>query len=178
MFTIRSTRPSSNLFNIVGLLVLVFSTFAADNTGAARAHGGIQLMAENGSSFYYYADGDRIPLAPSLEWMSVKFASDDPSKRSIALNNSIAGSLDQARQIPNPELTLLPLRKGLTIQALVQDINSLRTNTRVFLQVNPVFQTYDAEMAITDEFIATFPLERNMEEINAINTSYGVELVE
>ncbi|MEO7839403.1 MAG: S8 family serine peptidase [Anaerolineales bacterium] len=51
-------------------------------------------------------------------------------------------------------------------------------STSVFLQVNPVFQTDDAEMAITDEFIATFPLERNMEEINAINTSHGVELVE
>ena len=88
------------------------------------------------------------------------------------------GTLDQARQIPNPKLTLLPLQEGLTVQTFVQGANSLRANTGSFLQVNPVFQTEDAEMVITDEFIATFPAGKSMGEINAVNSSHGVEMVE
>jgi hypothetical protein len=54
----------------------------------------------------------------------------------------------------------------------------LRANTASFLQVNPVFQTGDAEMAITNEFIATFPAGKSMAEIDAINSSYDVKIVE
>ena len=56
------------------------------------------------------------------------------------------------RQIPNPKLTLLPLQQGLTVQTLSQGINALRAKSASFMQVNPVFQTEDAEMTITDEF--------------------------
>jgi hypothetical protein len=129
---------------------------------------------------YYYADGNRIQLTPSLDWVSVEFVSTDPAAQSAALQNyvNLVGSLDQARQFPNPKLNLLLLKKGLTVKTLIQGINSLRANTASFQQVNPVFQTGDAEMVITDEFIATFPAGKSMEEINAVNSSNGVEMVE
>ena len=102
----------------------------------------------------------------------MKFASDDQMVQSTALQNygAMVGPLEQARQIPNPKLTLLPLQEGLINRTLVQGINSLRINTASFLQVNPVFQTEDAEMAITNEFIATFPAGKSMKEIDAINS--------
>lgn len=139
---------------------------------------GIQPLAVDGSSFYYYADGNRILLTPSLKWVSVKFASDNPATQSAALQDSITGPLDQSRRVPNPELILLPLQEGLTTEQLIRGINSLRADSASFLQVNPVFQTADAEMAITDEFIATFPAGKSQKEIDAINSSHGVEIVQ
>ena len=141
---------------------------------------GIKPLVADGSSFYYYVDGNRVQLIPSLDWVSVKFANNDPAAQSAALQNygTLVGTLDQASQLPNPKLTLLPLKKGLTVKTLIQGINSLRANAASFLQVNPVFQTEDAEMVITDEFIATFPAGKSMSEINAVNSSNGVEMVE
>jgi hypothetical protein len=130
------------------------------------------------SLFYYYTDGVRIQLTPSAKWISVKFGSDNPAEQSAALQDSIVDPLGQTRPIPLPELTLLPLRKGLTTEKLLQGIESLRADQSVFLQVNPVFQTADAEMILTDEFIASFPAEKEMQEIDTINLSHGVEIVE
>ena len=192
MVKTRSGLLISRLLSGMAVISLFFTGFQVDSTGSALAQGlltipaldriaqkGIQLLAADGASFYYYADGQRIPLQPSLNWVSVKFASADIAKQSAALRNSVAplGSLDQARRIPNPELTLLPVQARMTVQTLVQGINSMRAMPSSFLAVNPVFQTADAEMVITDQFIATFPSEKSLEDINAIDASYGVEIV-
>jgi hypothetical protein len=179
----------------VGLFVLLFSIFVAACAGNAPSTveatqtatasvaliengAGIQPLPSGDDSFYYYAGSNRIMLTLSLKWMAVKFTSDDAAKQSIALKNSIAGPFEQAYQIPQLKLTILPLQDGLTIKTLVDGINLLRANAADFLQVNPVFQTADAEMTLTDEFIATFPADASMEEIKAINSSYGVEIVD
>ena len=138
----------------------------------------VRLSRPGDRSFYYYADGARIPLTLSLKWMAVKFASSDPAKQSAALQSSGIGSLEGARQIPVPELTIVPLREGLTTAALMQEINTLRADRSSFLQANPVFQAEDVEMIITDEFIATFSPEKEKEEIDNFNSSHGVEIVE
>jgi|RhiMetdeSRZDD1v2_1073273.scaffolds.fasta_scaffold30016_2 hypothetical protein len=138
----------------------------------------IQLLHPGDNSLYYYAEGVRTPLILSLKWLAVKFVSTDPAKQSYALQGSIAGPLEEARQIPVPALTLLPLREGMTIEKLMQQINTLRADRSNFLQVNPVFQAEDAEMIITDEFIATFSPEKEKEAIDNINSSHGVEIVE
>jgi hypothetical protein len=129
--------------------------------------------------FYYYADGQRIPLEPSLEWVSVKFVSEDWNAQSAGLNNSGApfGPLENARRYPNPDLVLLPVQ-NLTLQELIDEINALRGMTTNFVAVDPVFKTADAEMVITDQFIATFSPEKTMEDIRKINQFYGVEIVE
>ena len=150
------------------------------STSSINEQTGIQPLAADGSSLYYYVEGKRTVLTPSLKWISVRFASDNPTEQSAALQEfgALVGAPDQMRQIPNPKLTLLPLQQGLTVQTLSQGINALRAKSASFMQVNPVFQTEDAEMTITDEFIATFPAGKSRGEINTINSSYGVEIVE
>jgi hypothetical protein len=125
----------------------------------------VQLLPLGGSSFYYYANGDRIPLTPSLKWISVKFVSTNPAEQSAALQGSIVSQLEQARQIPVPKLALLPLRRELTTELLIRGINSLRAIHSHFLQVNPVFQTEDAEMIITDQFIAAFSPDKGKRKL-------------
>jgi hypothetical protein len=148
------------------------------NLSSSSNQEGIHPLPLDGSSFYYYADGVRIKLTPSLKWISVNFVNDTPAEQSTAIKGSIVNPLEQVRQIPMPKLTLLPLQNGLTTETLIQGINSLRADRTNFLQVNPVFQAGDTEMIMTDEFIVSFPADKERMEIDAINSSHGVEIVE
>ena len=136
-------------------------------------------MSRSGDDpFYYYVGGVRTPLALSMQWIAVKFTSPDPTNQSAAVQNSILGPLEQAQPSPVPGLTLLPLQENLSRKAIAEGINSLRADRSSFLQVNPVFQTSDAQLIITDQFIATFSAEKEKEEIDQINSSHGVEILE
>ena len=138
----------------------------------------LRALPPDGSSFYYYSSGERIPLTPSLHWIAIKFATADPAEQSAALQGSIVDALEPARQVPAPAWVLLPLREGMTTEALIDGINVLRADRLRVHQVNPVFQTEDAEMVITDEFIAAFPTEKGKKEIAAMNLSQDVEIVD
>jgi hypothetical protein len=185
----------AKLLNLVKVVILLLSSIlmagCMDRTGNTiqgtqtasspvprAAHAEVRLSRPGAESFYYYAEGARIPLTLSLKWIAVKFSSTDSGKQSAALQGSQVGSLEQARQIPAPELTLLPLQEGLSTEILRQEINRLRADRSSFLQVNPVFQAEDVEMIITDEFIATFSAEKEKEAIDKLNSAHGVEIVE
>ncbi len=180
MKTNYSASFYSKAFTASALTVIIFVNFVVGNIGAAQALSGNSIPDNNESSLYYYANGNRIELTPSLNWVAVKFASADRSAQSAAVAGSSAmfGSFDQAREIPFGGISLLPLKAGISGQMLLNEIQSFRADAGKFSQVNPVFQTFDAEMTMTDEFIVTFPAEMSMEEINAFNTSRGVEFVD
>jgi hypothetical protein len=164
----RSIHLFSKMLNVIGLAVLVFSTFLTGSVGIAHAQGA------SAGGYYYYVDGQRVSLNPSQKWVSVTFASEDAAAQSAALAKADAmlGTLDQARHFPHLKLTLLPVVNGSA-----STVDSLRAE-KTFSQVSPVFQTSDAEMAVTDQFIVTFPAGMSMDEINAVNSSYGAEIVE
>ena len=175
MVKARSELIRFKLFHLMAAMSLCIAAFQVNSAGAAAIQ---PLAAQDG--FYYYAGGQRIPLQPSLNWVSVKFASADPSKQSTAVSNSEVPlePLDQARPIPHAGLTLLPVQPGVTSQTLVEGVSAMRAMTNQFLAVHPVFETSDAEMVITDEFIAAFPPGKSLEEIHTLNSSYNVEIVE
>lgn len=184
---LRSLISSKSLLLVEVMVLLIFPVLmvgCAGNSGntlnlsSSSNQEGIHPLPLDGSSFYYYADGVRIKLTPSLKWISVNFVNDTPAEQSTAIKGSIVNPLEQVRQIPMPKLTLLPLQNGLTTETLIQGINSLRADRTNFLQVNPVFQAGDTEMIMTDEFIVSFPADKERMEIDAINSSHGVEIVE
>ena len=160
----------------------IFSLFFRLLAAGSLIAAGLQTSsaAAQGSDFYYYSEGQRIPLTPSLDWVSVKFASADPSRQSTAVHDSDVPleSLDQARPIPHAGLTLLPVQPGETVQTLVEGVNAMRAAPDRFTDVTPVFETPDAEMVITNEFIASFPSGTRLEDIQALNAAHGVEIVE
>ncbi len=167
----------SRLFirTVLFVFSLLLTGCAASATPVARK-AEFQPLSSDSNSFYYYVGENRAALTLSLEWIAVKFASSDTDAQSAALKGSLADSLDQAEQFSQYGVTLLPVQDGVTFQALVDGINSLRANPAVFFQVNPVFQAGDTGMIVTDEFIATFPAGMSMDEINKANASHGVEL--
>ncbi len=130
--------------------------------------------------YYYYLDGTRVELTPSYEWIVVKFASADPAVREDVLMGygSQLGSLDQTRDIPAMGIMILPLQTGAAPQGYTEFMEKMRGDKINFLLVNPLFYTADTEIAVGDEFIATFPPGKSRTEIDEVNTAHNVELVE
>ncbi len=129
--------------------------------------------------YYYYLDGERVPLIPSLEWISVLYTTADPSERTGILQKyaNLLGPLDQVRSIPMPEISLLPLPVGITLQEFTELLAAMRNDRTSFSQANPLFDAVGVEMVISDEFIATFPDETSQSEIDEINSAHSVELI-
>jgi hypothetical protein len=138
---------------------------------------GIKKIASDGSSLYYYENGERISLTPSLDWMTIKFSTDDLTVQNDALQkiDSLA-NIEQKSQLADTEIIVLPLLSGLSIDSLISNINLLRTNTDVYSQVNPVFIIDGVEKAITDKFVAAFSTEKSLEDIHTINSAFGVTI--
>jgi hypothetical protein len=156
MHNTRSGYIAATFLRLLAVASLLIAGFPISSAGAAN----LQPLAAEGS-YYYHSDGQRIPLVPSLEWVSVKFASADVSRQSAAVQGAAIPleSLEQARPIPHAGLTLLPVQPGETTQTLVQGVNAMRASSEGFADVAPVFDTPDAEMIITEEFIAAFAAE-------------------
>ena len=182
----HKTRWHSLLQRLIGVGALLSTLLFTIGTGASAqmpAQGAAQpglVPLAAGGQYYYYVDGERVPLTPSMDWVSVRFVTNDPAGQVAALAASGA-PLDlpaTARRIPNPQLSLWPLRPGVTADSLALAINAMRAKPDTFLGVDPVFQTSDAEMVMTDEFIATFPADKSLKEIDALNASHGVERAE
>lgn len=138
---------------------------------------GIQKIATDGSSLYYHKNGERLSLTPSFKWITIHFNTNDLNLQNDALQNiSTFANIDQRFPLTGTDTLVLPLLSGLSIHSLIANINLLRTNTEVFSQVNPVFIFDGEEFAITDQFIATFSAEKDMDEINAINALFGITI--
>lgn len=170
---------SKSFFRVIlkakGLLVLLCFILLTGCAGAPANKTEFQPLSSDSTSFYYYVSENRVPLTLSTEWIAVKFANEDASAQASALKGSIVDSNGQAEQLTQYGVTLLPVQAGTTFETLVTGINALRSDA-TFFQVNPVFQSGDTGMIVTDEFIVTFPAGMSMDEINAVNASYGVEV--
>ena len=138
---------------------------------------GMKKIASDGSSLYYYENGERISLTPSLDWMTIKFNTDDQTVQDAAWQN--IGSLvniEQRMPLADTGTMVLPLLSGLSVDSLISNINLLRTNTDVYSQVNPVFIIDGVEKAITNKFSATFSTDKSLEDIETINSSLEVTI--
>lgn len=186
MVGVRINFSHHKLINILALSGVLFVTGCMQSTPSivnndqppASVEPSQTIPAVN--DYYYYLEGERVQLTPSLDWVVVKFASSVAAEQDEALKKyeSFLGALDQVRDIPTPSVTLLPLRTGLTPEAFTELLKTMRNDTTSFSLANPLFHTDDSEIAVGDEFIAAFPAGKSLAEVNETNSMYGVELVE
>jgi len=180
----NKTNLLLKLLALFGMISLLSSSWVGNGVGLVSAQdesgGGIAPLADNGSSLYYYVDGQQVNLTPSLDWVSVKFASMDVEEQDSVTGkfSATVAPLAGAREITHLGLTLLPLQDGLGVKNLIQGVNAMRGSSDDFLQVNPVYDYADVKMVVSDEFVAAFPSEMSMAQIEAINLAHGVELLE
>lgn len=180
----HSISPIIRVLLSLGLITILSSSVVGSRVAPVLAqedtpNGGMQPLNENGSSLYYYVDGQRVYLTPSLEWVSVKFVNEDKTKQEAVTGkfSNTVDSLDGARAVPHLGLTLLPVKDGISSKTFVQGVNAMRSDRGSFSQVNPVYSYGKVDMVVSDEFVAAFRPETSMAEIEAFNAAYGVELV-
>ncbi len=132
--------------------------------------GGLQKIAQDGSSLYYYENGKRIPLTLSLNWITIQFKTDILSEREAALQNIASlAYVDQRVPLTESGILLIPLQSGLSNESLISNINLLRIDSEIYSQVNPSFVMDGVEKAITDQIVVVFSSEKDMGAIKTIN---------
>ena len=139
--------------------------------------GGLQKIAEDGSSLYFYQNGERISLTPSLNWITIRFKTENLNDQEATLQNIAAFAfIDQRTLLTETGILLLPLQSGISRETLITNINLMRVNSDIYSQVNPVFIIDGVEKGITDQIIVRFSEEKNLEEINSINAEMGTSI--
>ena len=142
---------------------------AGEERPALDELGGLQQIESDGSSLYYYENGERLFLTPSLKWITIKFHSENTTEQDSAiLNLSGFADIDGITSLTDSGIMLVPLLSGISQETLLATINLLRINSNSYSQVNPVFIIDGSEKAITNEILVTFSAQIPLEEINTI----------
>lgn len=128
-------------------------------------------------TLYYYANGERIPLAVSSEYVAMQpVALDDD----LALEQALvqAGAWQPAA-LAGQTWVLVPLADGANPAAEASALAAIEgaAAARAGSWVNPVFAYGDDTFILTDEFIAGFPAEMNRAAIDAYNAANGAEII-
>jgi uncharacterized protein (DUF2164 family) len=141
--------------------------------------GGLQQIESDGSSLYYYENGERLSLTPSLEWITIQFRIEDVTEQNAALLNLRGfAATDQIQPLTDSGIMLVPLLSGISQETLLATINLLRIHSDLYSQVNPVFIVNDSVKAITNEILVTFSAQIPLEEINRINEEMNTTIRE
>jgi len=141
--------------------------------------GGLQQIESDGSSLYYYENGERLSLTPSLGWITIQFRSEDVTEQNAALLNLRGfAATDQIQPLTDSGIMLVPLLSGISQETLLATINLLRIHSDLYSQVNPVFIVNDSVKAITNEILVTFSAQIPLEEINRINEEMNTSIRE
>jgi len=108
-------------------------------------------------NFYYYSSGSKIALPLSKEMVAVRFKQGITLEQQEAIVDSEEdlATFSERKELLIFELTLLPVRQGVTEENIIQTISSLNCKSEVGF-ANPVFDFPDANLTLTDEFIVKF----------------------
>lgn len=91
-------------------------------------------------NFYYYSGGRKIVLPLSKEMVAVRFKHGVglEKQRAIVESEEDLGMFSERREISIFELTLFPIRQGITEENIIETINSLDGKSEVGF-ANPVY---------------------------------------
>ncbi|MEP7290139.1 MAG: S8 family serine peptidase, partial [Chloroflexota bacterium] len=135
------------------------------------------LLGSTGQFFYYY-EGQRIPLQVAPEVVAVRFSSGDTNQQNAALSQlSTPLRLAQSTQHRNPDYTLVQVNSQMSPQGAVDLVSQLRQSKTQVQWANPVFRVPGGLAVLTDEFIGRFPAAWTYEQIQAFNAQNGVEVL-
>jgi subtilisin family serine protease len=162
---VKKTMPS--LSNRVKLSSFLFLGIAC----SLILFGGVATLAASGNAgdYFYYSDGEKIPLRLSPSRIAVFFKPQTWDSAKQRLNYII----HFPEQMSEGKLILAHLKPSINVS---QALNELQRDSSVE-QVLPVYEAAGADMVVTDEFIAEFKDNVSLDAINTINAFYGVKIV-
>ncbi len=141
------------------ILLMAFSTGIVD--------------AQQANPYFYYANGQVVPLQLSTEWTAVRFGGVTNTAALASING--VGDVSKAVQLSNRNLTLVPLQAGASSASVASAIAKSAAVGSAW--ANPVFAAGDVTAIVTDTFLASFPMSMTEAQIDAYNMQFGVERI-
>jgi len=162
--------------NSIRSVMIVVMAIALTLSGASAQESSIPTPD---SVYFYYANGDRIPLALSTEYVALEpFAVDADTTLETMLANDGAW---QPAYLAQESWMLKPIDAASGAEALAQ-VESLRAvegaaAASAGAWVNPVFTFGTSTLILTDEFIAAFPTGTDRAAVEAYNDANGAAVI-
>ena len=134
--------------------------------------------SDSNTTFWYYVDTEKVYLPLSTDAVTIIYDENlTDFERDIVTNdiNDLA-SVAELKDLGKPEQVIVELKSGLSETELLTILNGLRAKPGVRI-ANPVFTLPDAQLTITDQFIARFKPNVQIKVVEAFNQANNVEIV-
>ena len=122
----KTSGKERDFFSLFVRLNIIYSLFFVLNPQLVSA-------APGDSDFYYYSSGRKIPLPLSREMLAMRFkpeVSFEQREQMVQFESNLSPFAART-ELSVFDLTLLPLREGITQQNVIQAINALNTRSEV-----------------------------------------------
>lgn len=141
----------------------------------------ISTAAAQDSALFYYANGERIPLTISTDYVAAQITAGgtvgmDSIEQSFAQVADAAAPV-QPGLIAGQDFYLLPVENVGNAAGARALVESMRASSLTLDWVNPVYRYEQFDLVLTREFIAGFPAGTTRDEIDGYNAANGVEYV-
>ncbi|UCE18822.1 MAG: hypothetical protein JSV84_00255 [Gemmatimonadota bacterium] len=127
---------------------------------------------------FYYSGGRKISLELSTEVVAVTFNEGVTlSEMEIVVSSVLyLDTFDPQSTVGKGRINVLKIKKDVTLAQVKQTIEVLKSAPRI-LRLNPVYDSHDGRMFLTDEFVVQFKSWVSEPEIESFNEQHGVEIV-
>jgi subtilisin family serine protease len=133
---------------------------------------------DSNTTFWYYVDTEKVYLPLTTDAVTIIYNENlTDFERDIVTNdiNDLA-SVAELKEWGKPKQAIVELKSGLSKTELLTILNELRSKPGVRI-ANPIFTLPDAKITITDQFIARFKPNVQIEVVEAFNQANNVEIV-
>jgi hypothetical protein len=130
------------------------------------------------ASFYYSADGERVPLRPSSDTLVIAYREEVPPKD---LEKLIRGDDRLAKFTTSAELerrNLVVYKRNPAATASMEAFAARLARSDMIDYTQPLYYRGRSPVIVSDEFIAAFKAGVSQQAIESLNTDHGVVVVQ
>jgi subtilisin family serine protease len=140
----------------------------------------LSLNAQGNENAYYYANGERIPLTVSAEYVAAQFTTATAAQQAQTQVAELADGAPvyDSGTITGDEFVMLETSSSIDSETAVQAADTLESSRNLGVNwANPVYELGDYDLVVSDEFIAGFAPGTARSVVDDYNRRNGVEVV-
>jgi hypothetical protein len=129
--------------------------------------------------YYYYADGEKVPLAMSTEEIAIR--TEEPSRQmtdiDLIVSKYLLDAVAERYDLPKERVSILKLKAGVTrvqVENLMRDLSGEQR----FEFISPVFTHGTEKLILTGEIVIQFDQKASSAEITDLFSKFNLEVVE
>jgi len=157
-------------------VILIVLPGGSDRNISIRAAGA--SYSDSNTTYWYYVNNEKVYLPLTTDAVTILYDENMTDFERDIVTNDI-NDLTHVAELKDwgkPEPAIVKLKSGLSQTELLTILNELRAKPGVRI-ANPVFTFPDAQLTITDQFIARFKPNVQIEVVEAFNQANNVEFV-